>query len=576
MSTPGPELARHVAELLGEMAQRLEFTGDNPFRVRAYLRAAKVVAGLGPEFEKRLVTGALKDVPGLGKAILGHVDELLHTGQVALLTELRARVPDGLMAMAAVAGLGAPKALQLQRELGIHTVVELEYAANENRLLRLKGFGPRTQARVLKALSTPTAQGQACRLDQADATAGEVCGALRLLPQVQEVWVVSTVRRRCAVVETLEVLCAVPPAHHAEVLQRAAGLGLLAGAHATSAHALAFDASCGVPGVVHLVAPDDAAATLTFLTGPALHIQRLSERGGLMLTATGALANGTAVHFADETALYGSMGLDFVPPEIRDDEAAAQAAAQGPLPRLISVTELRGSLHNHTLRSDGRNTAQDMLEAAHSMGLKWLGISDHSQSAHFAHGLKAQDLRMQRAEIGGVHRMPGTTLFHGVESDILEDGRLDYPDDVMGQLDYVIASVHSRFRQEPAVVTQRLCRAVAHPATRVLGHATGRLLLGRPPMQFDHEAVLAACAQAGVALEINGHPQRMDPDPQMVRRAVALGIRIMVEADAHGVEALRNLRYAVDVARRAGLQAHQVINTLDEDGLRAWLAERKG
>lgn len=570
-TTADQTLAQHVAALLRELARRRAFLSDNPFRIRAFERAASTVEKLGAEFEARLVRGTLKSVPGLGEGVLGMVDELLRTGEVQDLVAARAQVPDVLLQMVEVGGLTPRQAQQVHRELGIQTLGELEYAAHENRLLRMDGMGPALQDRVLKSLRSGTRRGS-CRLEVADASAGELCGALRLLDGVTAALPVGAVRRRCEVVERVDVLVAA--ASPGNLMERAVSTGMMRQVQALGPNTARFEAAPGVEGTLHAVLPADLPAALLWWTGSTAHILALEPRlTSVRLTADGArTAAGESVPFADESALYGAARVEPAPPpELREDGFYLDH----PVHRLVSLEDVQGALHNHTLRSDGRNSVSDMQEAAHALGLSYLGISEHSASATYARGLDDRGLRAQQADLLACASLPGTRLLHGVESDILEDGRLDYPDAVLDTLEFCIASVHARFRQDADRMTARLIRAVSHAAVDVLGHPTGRLLLSREPSAFDVDAVFAACARNGVAVEINGHPQRMDPSPELVRRARRAGAQLLLSADAHSVDALGNLRFAVDVARRAGLTASDVVNTQDGPAVRQWLGRRR-
>ena len=563
-----------VADALEGLAALMELAGGNTFKVRAYERGAHAVRHLGDQFGVRLNDKTLDEVPNIGKSLVAAIEEFTATGQLKLAEQLRAQLPPGLPELAAVAGLGPRKARQVCEELGISTLGELEYAATENRLLHLKGFGPATQTRVLDALRMRHAVAGRCRLDVADRVATELVRTFGALSGVVAVEVVGQVRRRCEVCSEIAVLCSgIDVTALLEHAQRAPGLG---NAKAEGTACVTFDSGAGVPGVLHVVSPADFAAASVFLTGPEAHLAALSQRGGAwQLTAQGARQGAGAVAFETEEGVYAGLGLPFIAPELRDSGDEVAQALRGGLPTLIELSDLRGALHNHTTMSDGRDTARAMQQAATALGLQYLGISDHSHSAFYARGLNAEALIAQRPDLLQAAAEGGCQLWHGVESDILPDGGLDYPAEVLAQLDFVVASIHSRHQHGDQQMTQRLVRAVSNPFTDILGHPTGRLLLSRAPYAFDMRAVLDAALQSGCAMELNAQPQRLDLSVEHLRMCKQMGVKVCINADAHNISELEALRFGVSMARRAGLTAADVINTMDAAQMRAWLRNRR-
>jgi DNA polymerase (family 10) len=564
-----PPTSTAVADTLDEVSRLMELAGDNPFKIRAYERGAHAVRHLGDAFDAHLKARTLESVENIGKSLVAAIEELTSTGQLKLLEQLREKIPPGVVELASIPGLGPKKARQVCAELNITTLGELEYAARENRLLHLRGFGDKTQARILAALKARRATTGQCRLDNADVAVAQVRATLGDALTVSPV---GQVRRRSELCSGVELLAA---AGNVDAAVETA-LRVLEGARLEQPGVVVFEALPGVRGTLHVVSPEDHAAALVFLTAAPQHLRALEALGTpWRLTARGARTNDGAVSFVDEAAVFAALGLQVVPPELCEDGTSVALARAGALPRLLELPDLRGALHNHTTLSDGRDTARAMQQAATRLGLEYLGISDHSQSAFYARGLKPDVLQAQREELGAALRDGGAVLWHGVESDILQDGGLDYPADVLAQLDFVVASIHSRFQANAEQMTQRLLAAVGNPFTDVLGHPTGRLLLSRDGAAFDVDAVLVAAAQSGCAMELNAQPQRLDLCVEHLRRCKQLGVKVCINADAHSVQELETLAFGVSQARRAGLTREDVINTLGAQEMKAWLRSRR-
>ncbi|MEW5847283.1 MAG: PHP domain-containing protein [Myxococcota bacterium] len=565
--------AQEVAEALEQVAALMEFAGENPYRARAYQRGAQAVRGLGGELGQRLQQGTLTELPGIGKGLQAVIQVLAAGGEPASLTALKQHTPPGVLEVARLKGVGARKARLLHDALGIAGLKDLEAAARDGRLLSVKGFGPRTRDRILDELARARAQTGQCRLDVAFRESEAVRAALATLPLITRSAVAGEARRGHEVVTRVVVVAASPAPELAtwSVIDS----GRVRAPELTARGVLRCGTGAGVPGELHVVAEGDYAAALLFHSSGTGHLLALrAHSGGLELTAEGARAPSGPVPFDDEDEIYRALDLQPVPVELREDGSEVELARAGALPTLLQLSDLRGSLHNHTLASDGNDTLADMQAAAAALGLQYLGISDHSRSAFYARGLSMDALREQREQMAGLAGR-GVELLQGVESDILEDGALDYPEEFLVELDYVVASVHSRFRQDAEQMTRRLCAAARHPFTDVVGHPTGRLVLSREPYAFDLAAVLSAAREGGCAMELNAHPNRLDLGAEHLRACRRAGVPVCINSDAHTAEGLSDLRWGVMVARHAGLTAHDVINTRDAAGIRAWLANRR-
>jgi DNA polymerase (family 10) len=549
-----------IAQVLQETADLLELTGGNPHRARAFARAARSVSGLDQPATERLDAGTLVDVQGIGNAMSEHVDEILRDGSLELRDELLSAVPPGLMDVMQVQGLGTKRTRRLWTELGITSLDELEQAAENDRITALSGFGPKTQQNILDNLRQLRRYESQWRLDDAWAATHAFLDALRPLDAVARAEPTGPLRRRCETLEHADLLVATnTPETVRDWLE----------AHLDDP-ALADDAVVGrgaegVPFRVHFTSPAHFGTAWWRTTGSPDHCAAVEARGERIGSC------------ADEAALYDQAGLAYVPPPLRENRGEVDAAATGSLPALLTTEDLHGCLHNHSTYSDGSHSLREMAKAARQRGFSYFGICDHSQSLQIADGLSPESVREQRAD---VHRLnedfagasPPFRVFHGIESDILRDGSLDYTDEVLDLFDFVVASVHSGFGMSEQDATERLVRAIQQPHTRILGHPTGRLLLRREGYPIDHEAVIAACAEHGVALELNANPNRLDLDWRWVRRATAEGVPISINPDAHSTQEIDNTKWGVEIAQKGWLTAAQCLNAKPLDSFERWLA----
>ena len=552
--------SRHkVAAALEELALLSELAGENPFKVRALAGAARAVLRLPEDLQHLAARGELTGIPGVGKGIAGLIAETLAGGEPAALAELRRTLPSGLPDLLRLPGLGPKRVRTLWQEIGIATLGELEYACRENRLLTLAGFGPATQAKILGAIELRRSFSDKHHISTGWCAAEEALAVVRTAAPDAEAAAAGEVRRFCEVVGEVVVVCT--GAAPAAILPALAGL--LSGATADSCGRVTGRHVSGIPVRVVSVPRGSFGTALAWQTGSARHLEQLAARavsGGLVL-ADGVLsdASGRRVECPRESDLYARLGLPWIPPEIREGDGEIEAAANGPLPDLVREDAILGAVHVHTTDSDGTASLDEMAEAAAQFGWSLLGIADHSQVAAYAHGLDAARLRTQGEAIAARNRRGGTPLLlRGTEADILTDGGLDIPPDV--PLDFVVASVHSSFRQTVEAQTARLVRAVSRGRGTILGHPTGRLLLAREGYQVDLEAVLQAAAASGAAVEINAHPFRLDLDWRWVRRAVEIGVPISIGPDAHEPAGLADVRWGVGIARKGWATAKDVLN----------------
>jgi DNA polymerase (family X) len=567
-----------VAQVLEQIAAFLELKAENPFRIRAFRTAARAVGSFPGDLREGIEDGSLAATKGVGPATLQIVAEIVATGRASMLEELREQIPPGLVEMLAISGLGVAKIRQMHEVLDIDSIPELEAAALDGRLARLPRFGPKTSENILKGIAF-LRQASAYRLSHHAADEAEgLRAALERLPGVLEAVVAGEVRRRTEVVRDIVIVLVaeVPPA---ELFRR---LGQLPGIHEFAGQddrRLTLRFAGGASAQIVVTTPVNAGAVLVQATGSESHLRELAAHAASRdFSLTGAaLWRGSAfVSTPDEARFYAALGLDFIPPELREGQGEVEAAAHHALPALLERSDLRGLLHCHTRYSDGSSSVEELSLASRDAGFEYVGITDHSQAAAYAGGLKPDDLARQSDEIDEVNaRLDGIRVLKGVEADILQDGRIDFDESVLARLDFVIASVHSRFNMGEREMTARLLAAMDNPYLTIVGHPTGRLLLSREPYGLDVDAVIEKAAATGVALEINADPHRLDLDWRVVRRARDRGAAISIGADAHNVAGIANVEFGVGTARKGWLGPDDILNTLPVERFLARAGRRK-
>jgi DNA polymerase (family 10) len=572
--------AIQVADLLEEIGDLLEILGENPFKTRAYRNGAHTLRALDRDLTGLVQSGELGRLKGIGRALSEKITTLVETGQLPYLDELRASVPPATLDLLKIPGLGPKKAHLLVDRLQVGSIGELEYACHENRLLHLEGFGAKSQERILEGIAQLNKYANRFLMGDAVPLAEAVIRSVIADPAVARAAIAGDLRRRTETVGGLNLVAAgSDPGSVRAALARSPRLTSSSPEGDAGLHGVL---DTGMPLRVSIVPEASYVAELLHATGPASHLAALHARGrerGLDLNERGLFRDGEQVACRDEAAIYRALDLPFFPPELREaagtDPGRTAGALAGSLPRLVENEDILGVLHVHSTWSDGRLGIEAILERCSRLGYQYVGISDHSQSARYARGLSPDSLRRQQEEIDTASPgHPGLRVFKGSEVDILPDGALDYSDEILKTLDFVVASVHSSFRLPRAEQTRRIVRAVKHPRTTILGHPTGRLLLAREAYDVDLEEVMRAAAGEGVYLELNANPRRLDLDSDACRRARALGARFAVNPDAHDADGLSHVRYGIAVARRAGLEATDILNTLPPARLAEALARR--
>ncbi|GAC1477121.1 MAG: helix-hairpin-helix domain-containing protein [Gemmatimonadaceae bacterium] len=574
--------SRTAAHVLSRIAAFLELRGENPFKARAYRSAAKAILDLAVDDLTPLVaSGDVAGTPGVGPATLAVIRDLVTTGESPYYERLRESTPEGLLGMLRVSGLGTAKIHQIHATLGIETVAQLEEAAVTGRLAKVKGFGPKTAARILRGIALLKESDALSLYPHARAEAQRLLTAIRSYDGVQVAEVAGSIRRRCEVIRDIDIVvaCTAPVDEIARGLAGSPGVRTATG---SGVGAVTIHYVDGTLLDLVCVQPDEFSVAFWRATGSAEHVAQVeatAARRGISIGAT-ALTDPRRrrVEITDEHALYATIGLRYVVPELREGRGEVDAAlsAEHTMPSLVDVGDVRGVLHCHSVYSDGKATIADMAAAARARGWSYLGISDHSESAFYAGGVSREKILVQHDEIDAFNEsMCDFRLLKGIEADILADGRLDYDAELLATFDYVIGSVHSRFAMTKAEMTSRVLRALDDPHLTILGHPTGRLLLSREPYDIDLDAVIEKAGAVGAAMELNADPHRLDLDWRMLRLARDHGVVIEVGPDAHSPQGLDNMDIGIGIARKGWLEPKDVLNTRDAGGVLAFARQRR-
>mgnify|MGYP001049730311 FL=1 len=560
------------------IADMLEIKGEVIYKILAYRKAADSLDSLGQSIHTVWQEGRLTQVDGVGKAIAEKIDELLSTGKLGFLERLGEEVPPSLVELLKVPDLGPKKVALFWKQLGITNLAELEAAARSGKLRNLPGMGEKSEGRILAGIEALSRRSTRIPIGRAWPFAQELMTFLRQVPGVQAVELGGSLRRMRAMVGDLDILAAADDSREVvSAFVERADVARVLGQGETKA-SVEFEHGIQAQLWVHPRAHWGTA--LQYATGSKDHNVRLRElalKNGLSLSEHALTrSDGSEITCDKEEDVYAALGIPWIAPELREDRGEVQAALAGTLPRLIETSDIRAELHAHTTWSDGKLSVYELGKAAAARGLKVLATSDHTHSLGVVRGMTPEDMRRQRVEIQEAQAKLGDTirLLQGVEVEILADGRLDYPDEVLAELDIVTASLHSSLRQPREKITERLLSVMRNPHVDVIGHPSGRLLPDREGADLDMDAVLATAQETGVALEINAHPARLDLEDVYVRRAVEMGIRLAINTDAHSQSDLELLHFGVATARRGWAESQHVLNTWETDALVAWLKAR--
>jgi len=573
---------KEIAHILEEMGTLLELQGANPFKSRAFHNAARALEGFTDDVAAAVESGAIRNVKGIGEGIARVITDLVKTGKSKDYAEVRKGIPDGVLGMLRIQGLGPKKIRVLFEKLKITSVDALESAAKAGKLAAVEGFGKKTEENILTGIQALRSRGDKSLFPVAQEAAARMLAVLQEEKGVIRSSVAGSLRRRKEVIGDIDLLVSAKQSARERIMDRFVSHPevdrVIARGETKSTVALKQGINCDV----RIVADDEFPFALNYFTGSKEHnveMRTRANRLGLSLNEyalspleeKGKKKTKIPVVHSEED-LYQALGLAYIPPELREQTGEFEAAEKNKLPDLIEEKDLRGTLHCHSTYSDGLHSIEQMAEAARSYGWEYLGIADHSRSAGYAGGLTLESVERQVRQIDRINEQTkGFTLFKGTECDILPDGSLDWPEKTLTLFDYVVASVHSQFKMTEADMTKRIITALKHPRVTMLGHPTGRLLLSRDPYPVAMVQVIKAAADYGKAIEINAHPMRFDLDWRLCKYARELGVKIFINPDAHSIEGLRDTLYGVGIARKGWLTRLDVVNTWRTAEVRKYL-----
>jgi DNA polymerase (family 10) len=554
-----------IARLFDEVADLLEIQDANPFRVRAYRNAARTIRDY-PETLTDVVRAGSKDlteIPGIGEDLAEKITAIVTTGELALRTQLAAKLPSGLLDLLRIPGLGPKRVKLLYKKLKVKSASDLAKALDAGKVQRLKGFGPKMEEKMRAGLGQAQVTERRLLLNEAETQANAIVAYLRAGGGIQDVAVAGSYRRRRETIGDLDVL--VTSDDSASVMARFVRYPEVAQVLSQGDTRATVKLRGGLQVDLRAVEPAAYGAALQYFTGSKAHnveLRKIAQERGYKLNEYGLFKGARRVAGKTEEEIYAKLGLDWMPPELREARGEIALAREHHLPRLVELADIRGDLQMHTSATDGQATIAEMATAAQALGYAYIAITDHSKRVTMARGLDAKRVREQWAAIdqwNGARR--GLTILRSVELDILESGQLDLPDEVLAEADYVVATLHYGLNQSKQALTRRLVGAAEHRWVDAIGHPTGRLLGKREPYGLDFDALARACAAAGCLLELDGHPERMDLPDTLAAAAKAHGAHFVLSTDSHQPSNLHFMVYAVDLARRAGLEAPDILNT---------------
>ncbi|SCY03765.1 DNA polymerase/3'-5' exonuclease PolX [Alkaliphilus peptidifermentans] len=561
-----------ISIILEEIGTLLELKGENPFKVRAYYNGARTVEMLEEDLNQLIKENRLQEVKGVGKALVEKITELVTTGKLAFYDELKESTPPGLLEMLRIPGVGPKKISVLYKDLGIKAVDELEDACLQNRLVSIKGFGEKTQKKILEGIENYKNYKNQFLISTGLNYGTYIYEQLKELPQVQRISLAGSIRRFKEVIKDIDLIVSCEENNIDYIMDYFTNLEGVARVTGRGITKCSITLDVGMNVDMRIVNDEAFPNALQHFTGSKEHNTALRHRGkqmGYKINEYGLFNGEEKVYVGSEEDIYNILKLQYIPPEIRENNGEIEAAELNDIPKLVDLDLIKGVFHVHSNYSDGKNTIEELVKAAIDKGFKYIGISDHSKSAIYAGGLKEQDIVRQHEEINNLRvKYSNITILKGIESDILLDGSLDYDENTLESFDYVIGSIHSSFNIDGDLMTERMLRAIKNKHLKILGHVTGRLLLSRNGYGLDLKKIINACAENKVAIEINSNPHRLDLDWRMCRYAKEQGVRLVIEPDAHKIEGLDHIFYGIGVARKGWLEAIDVLNTSDINEVR--------
>ncbi len=571
-----------IVSILEELGVLLELKGESPFKAKAHANAARVLEQFEGDLVEAVRSGVLLKEKGIGKSLFETITEWVNTGKSSYYDELKASIAPGLLEMLEIRGLGAKKIRQIHKTLGISNLVDLEYACVENRLVDLPGFGQKTQEKIQQRIAFHKRHQGFLHAHTAQSICEALLSQLEGIKAFKRVSAVGALRRRDEIVKGIELLAScLSPKRAIKALETIEGIDetTIQSKVQSGFETVECAMRDGIAVSIHLVPDDRYPFLLHHFTGNEAYQRAFSARAkqfGIKVSDYGLFLEDHVLPCTTEEDLFSTLDLDFIPPELREGRGEMSAAIHRELPELVAEKDIRGIFHVHSTYSDGSAPLSEMVAAAEAGGYEYIGISDHSQSAFYANGLKPDRVQKQHEEIEALQdQHEDIAILKGIESDILTDGSLDYDEETLASFDFVIASVHSGFNMTEVEMTERVIRAISHPLVTMLGHPTGRILLSREPYALDVPAVIRAAREFGVIIELNASPFRLDLDWRFCKMAKEAGVKLSLNPDAHQMDSMTELAAGVGVARKGWLSPNDLINTLSRDCILDYLKERK-
>ena len=558
---------KQISKILDEISTLLEIKGENPFKSRAYMMAARSILAESMEPKELVKSDEIRNVKGVGSALADKITELVNTGRLKYYEDLRASVPPGLVEMTAIPGFGPKKVRKVYDAFGIKDIRELEYACKENRLVDLEGFGAKTQEKILQGIAFLRKHQDRYLFHKAEAAAKPLFEAVRQHPKVIRAQLAGSLRRKKETIKDIDIVASANEEDAAQIMKffvEQPEVEAITGQGATKSSVVL---KSGMNADLRILPDEKFPYVLHHFTGSAEHNTALRSRAkkeGMKVSEHGLFrGEDELIPCKDEADIYAALGLAFIPPELREDTGEIAVAAQNKIPKLVELSDIHGILHCHSTFSDGANTVEEMARATKERGYHYFGLCDHSQVVVYARGLQPERVKEQHAVVDELNQgCKDFKIFKGTECDIMNDGSLDYPDEILASFDFVVASVHSNLNMSGEDATTRVLKAIRNPYVNIIGHPTGRLLLGREGMPLDMRRIIDAAAEHDVAIELNASPHRFDIDWRECKYAKEQGVYISINPDAHSVEGLDDMRYGVGIARKGWLEEQNILNAL--------------
>jgi DNA polymerase (family X) len=569
-----PVLNSDVAEIFNRVADLLEIESSNAFRIRAYRNAARIIAGLQKRVSDMVEAGeALDDLPGIGKDLAGKIEEIVETGTLSQLEELEKRTPPELSEIMKIPGLGGKRVAVLHRELGVSGIQDLKERARKGQIRDLEGFGKKTEQNILQEIEDAKDHSGRIRIFEAEEAANDLLRHFETIKGIKNIAVAGSYRRRKETVGDLDIL--VSCRKDSRVMEAFVNYDEVKRVVSKGKTKSSVILRSGLQVDLRKVPAVSYGAALHYFTGSKAHNIAVRKIGGnkkLKINEYGVFKGDKRVAGKKEEEVYQKVDLTYIEPELREDKGEVEAAQKGNLPKLVSFDDLRGDLHAHTNETDGHNTLEEMAKAAKKRGYEYLAITEHSKRVTMAHGFDVRKLEKQKKAVEKLNKkLNGITVLNGIEVDILKNGSLDLPDEILRELDVVVCAVHYDRKLSKKQMTERIIKAMDNPYFNILAHPTGRLINERAPYEVDLEKVVEKAKEAGCFLEVNAHPDRLDLSDRYCRMAKEAGVKLVISTDAHSTADLTFMRFGVDQARRGWLEPDDVINTRSLKDLRKLL-----